>query len=195
MDLVAQPRFADALMERLTDVYIRLYQNFLTQVGPYLSVVAYWDDVTMQTGPMISPELYRRYVKPKQRRLVEAIRKETSAKIFLHCCGAAVAFIPDFIDIGFDILNPVQVSAAGMDTARLKQEFGKDIVFWGGIDTQHVLPFGTPQQVRDEVHRRIEDLGRDGGYVCAAVHNIQAGTPPENLDAMFRAIDEYRRYR
>lgn len=192
--LLTEPKFADRLMEQITDLYIESCNNYLDQVGQYLHVFTYWDDVNTQNGWMIAPELYRKLVKPKQRRLVEAIKKKTNAKLFFHGCGAASELIPDLIDVGFDILNPVQVSAAGMDTKKLKREFGKDIVFWGGIDTQHVLPFGNPQQVADEVKRRIDDLAPGGGFVLAAVHNIQAFVPPENIVTAFDTAREYGKY-
>ena len=116
-------------------------------------------------------------------------------KLLLHSCGSVYDLIPDFIEIGIDILNPVQVSAAKMDTADLKKRFGDDLVFWGGgCDTQKVLPFGTPDEVRDEVKRRIEDLAPGGGFVFTQVHNIQAGVPPENIAAMYEALDEYSWY-
>ncbi|MGD2079070.1 MAG: uroporphyrinogen decarboxylase family protein, partial [Chloroflexota bacterium] len=141
------------------------------------------------------PDIYKRLIKPKQRRLVEAIRSKTDAKLFFHGCGAVSELIPHLIDLGFDIVNPVQVSAAGMDTRWLKKEFGQDIVFWGGgVDTQQVLPFGTPDQVRDEVKRRMDDLAPGGGFVFAAVHNIQALVPPENIAVAFETALEYGRY-
>ncbi len=193
--LVAEPRFADRLMEEITDLYIESCNRYLDQVGEFLHVFTYWDDLCGQDGWLISPELYRKMIKPKQRRLLEAIRKKTQAKVYYHSCGAVYDLIPDLIDLGFDILNPVQVSARGMDTRRLKQEYGTDIVFWGGgVDTQRILPFGTPQQVRDEVRRRIEDLAPGGGFVFAAVHNVQAGVPPENIVAAFEAALEYGKY-
>ncbi len=192
MALASEPKFADRLMEQITDIYIESCNNYLDQVGKYIQVFTYWDDVSTQTGWMIRPETFRKMVKPKQRRLVEAIKKKTDAKIFFHGCGAVHDLIPDLIDVGFDILNPVQVSARGMDTRKLKQEFGKDIVFWGGgVDTQHVLPFGTVDEVRAEVKRRIDDLAPDGGFVFAAVHNIQAFVPPENIVAAFDTALEY----
>jgi uroporphyrinogen decarboxylase len=134
-------------------------------------------------------------IKPKQRRLVDAVKLKTDAKLFYHSCGASYDLIPDLIDIGFDIVNPVQVSARGMDTRRLKQEFGKDIVFWGGgVDTQQVLPFGKRADVVDEVKRRIDDLAPGGGFVFAAIHNIQAFVPPENIVAAFDTALEYGKY-
>jgi uroporphyrinogen decarboxylase len=195
MALVSEPAFADRLMDRITDIYIESCNNYLEQVGPYIQVFTYWDDIAGQNGWLIRPELYRKMIKPKQKRLVEAIKRKTQAKLFYHSCGASRDLIPDLIDIGFDILNPVQVSARGMDTKELKAQFGRDMVFWGGgIDTQHVLPFGTPQEVVDEVKRRIDDLAPGGGFVFAAVHNIQALVPPQNIMAAFDTALEYGRY-
>ena len=195
MALVSEPAFADRLMEKITDIYIESCNNYLDHVGPYIQVFTYWDDIAGQNGWLIRPELYRKMIKPKQKRLVEAIKKKTEAKLFYHSCGATRDLIPDLIDIGFDILNPVQVSARGMDTKELKAQFGRDIVFWGGgVDTQHVLPFGKPQEVVDEVKRRIDDLAPGGGFVFAAVHNIQALVPPENIVAAFDTALKYGRY-
>ena len=196
MALASDPKFTDRFMEQITDIYIESCTNYLDQVGKYLHVFTYWDDVNTQTGWMISPEIYRKMIKPKQRRLVEAIRKKTDAKLYYHGCGAIFELIPELIDIGFDIINPVQVSATGMDTRRLKKTYGNDIVFWGGgVDTQKVLPFGKPQEVADEVKRRIDDLAPAGGFVFAAVHNIQAGVPPENIVTAFETALEYGQYK
>lgn len=196
MALVTEPQFADRLMEKITDIYIESCNNYLDQIGQYINVFTFWDDVCGQDGWLIRPDLYRRLIKPKQRRLVEAIKKKTDAKLFYHSCGATFDLIPDLIEIGFDILNPVQVSARGMDTKRLKQTFGKDITFWGGgVDTQHVLPFGKQQEVIDEVKRRIDDLAPGGGFVFAAVHNVQAFVPPQNIVAAFETALEYGKYK
>ncbi len=195
MALVSEPQFADRLMGQITDIYIESCSNYLEQLGEYLQVFTYWDDVCGQNGWLIAPDVYRKMVKPKQRRLVEAIKHKTDAKIYYHSCGAVFDLIPDLIELGFDILNPVQVSARGMDTSRLKKEYGQDIVFWGGgVDTQHVLPFGRPEEVADEVKRRIDDLAPDGGFVFAAVHNIQALVPPENIVAAFETALQYGKY-
>jgi uroporphyrinogen decarboxylase len=194
MALIQEPKFADRLMDRITDIYIESCNNYLDELGQYIQVFTFWDDVCTQDGWMIRPDLYRKLIKPKQRRLVEAIKKRTDAKLFYHSCGATFDLIPDLIEIGFDILNPVQVSAKGMDTKRLKQTFGNEMTFWGGVDTQHVLPFGSPQEVVDEVKRRIDDLAPGGGFVFATVHNIQAFVPPENIVAAFDTALEYGRY-
>lgn len=195
MALVKEPVFADRLMEKITDIYIDSCNNYLDLVGEYIQVFTFWDDVCTQDGWMIRPELYRKMIKPKQQRLVEAIKKKTDAKLFYHSCGATYDLIPDLIEIGFDVLNPVQVSAKKMETRELKRVFGKDITFWGGgVDTQHVLPFGTKSEVVEEVKRRIDDLAPGGGFVFAAVHNIQAFVPPENIIAAFDTALEYGRY-
>ena len=138
--------------------------------------------------------MYRKVIKPRQHRLVEAIKRRTDAKIYYHSCGAVFDLIPDLIELGFDILNPVQVSARGMDTKRLKEVYGKDITFWGGVDTQRLLPFGKPEDVVDEVKRRIDDLAPGGGFVFATVHNIQALVPPENIVTAFETALEYGKY-
>ena len=195
MALLDEPEFADRLMERVTDVYVESCNNYLDALGEYLHVFLYFDDVCGQDGWLISPDLYRKMIKPKQRRLVEAVKQKTNARVFYHGCGAVYALIPDLIEIGIDIINPVQVSARGMDTRQLKKEFGKDIVFWGGgVDTQHVLPFGKPEQVADEVRRRIDDLAPGGGFVFAAVHNIQSFVPPQNIVTAFQTALEYGNY-
>jgi uroporphyrinogen decarboxylase len=182
-------------MGTITDIYIESCSRYLDHVGPYIQVFTYWDDLAGQDGWMINPSLYRKLIKPKQKRLVESIKKKTNAKLFYHSCGATRELIPDLIEIGFDILNPVQISARGMDTRQLKADFGKEIVFWGGgVDTQRVLPFGTPAEVIDEVRRHIDDLAPGGGFVFAAVHNIQASVPPENIVAAFDTARSYGRY-
>ncbi len=193
--LVAEPEFADHIVGPTTEIYIESCLSYLEQVGEFLQVFTYWDDVCGQNGWLIAPEIYRKRIKPKQRRLVEAIKSKTDAKIYYHSCGAVFDLIPDLIEVGFDILNPVQVSARGMDSRRLKESYGKDIAFWGGgVDTQYVLPFGTLDEVADEVKRRIDDLAPGGGFVFAAVHNIQAFVPPENIVTAFETALEYGKY-
>jgi len=195
LSLVTDPKFADRFMERITEIYIESCNTYLDQIGKYLQVFTYWDDVNSQDGWLISPDIYRKMIKPKQRRLVEAIKKKTDAKLYYHGCGAVFELIPELIEIGFDIINPVQVSAAGMETQVLKKTYGQDIVFWGGgIDTQKTLPFGTPEEVSEEVKQRIDDLAPEGGFVFAPVHNIQAYVPPENIVAAFETALEYGKY-
>ena len=194
VDLVANREFAEELMDRILAIEIDIVSGFLDAVGSHIDIIAFKDDLAMQSGPIVSPRLFRDAIKPRMRRLIEAIRSRTQAKLWFHSCGSVVFAIPDLIDLGVDVLNPVQVRAADMDTARLKREFGKNIAFWGGIDTQHVLPFGTPEDVRNEVRRRIGDLAPGGGYVLSSVHNIEADVPGENIWAMYQAAHTFGRY-
>jgi uroporphyrinogen decarboxylase len=195
MDLAGDPQFAGYLMDRLVDASIQRLEQILPRVKELVQVVQVGDDLGHQNGPQISPELYRKMVKPRHKRLYQFIKKNSDAHLFLHTCGSVYQLIPDLIEVGVDILNPVQVAARDMDTARLKKQFGDEMAFWGGgCDTQNVLPFGTPQQVRDEVKRRIDDLAPGGGFVFNQVHNIQVGVPPENIEAMFDAALEFGSY-
>jgi uroporphyrinogen decarboxylase len=195
MGILTEPGFGERLLDRVTDAYIEAATGYLEQVGEYLDVFAFADDICGQDSWLISPDLYASLIKPRHRRLFEAVRQKTKAKIFYHSCGAVFDLIPHLIEIGVDILNPIQVSARGMDTKRLKATYGRDIVFWGGgVDTQHNLPFGTPAEVADEVKRRIDDLAPGGGFIFAAVHNIQALVPPANIVAAFEAAADYGRY-
>ncbi len=195
MDLVATPELAGALLDKLVDAAIERLERILPVVEGYVQVVEVGDDLGLQDGPQLSPSLYRDMVKPRHKRLYAAIKQRTSAYLFLHTCGSVYEFIPDFIEMGVDALNPVQVSAKDMDSKKLKAEFGSQITFWGGgCDTQHVLPFGTPEQIKEEVRRRVGDLAPGGGFVFTQVHNIQADVPPENIMAMVDAAQEFGRY-
>jgi hypothetical protein len=152
-------------------------------------------DFGMQQGPFIAPELYREIFQPFHKRLNGWIHEHTAWKTFIHSCGSVWKLIPDFIESGFDILNPVQTSAADMNPEELKKEFGDRIVFWGGgIDTQRTLPFGTPEEVEKEAKDRIQIFGRKGGFVFSAVHNIQSKVPVENLRTLFKTVKEQRAY-
>jgi hypothetical protein len=152
-------------------------------------------DFGMQRGTFVSPQTYRDLYKPFHKQLNDWVHAHTSWRTFIHSCGSVLALIDDFVEAGFDILNPVQCSAAGMDPVTLKRRYGDRLVFWGGgIDTQRTLPFGTPQDVRREVHARIRAFGPGGGFVFNPVHNVQPQTPVENLLAMFDALREYGRY-
>ena len=195
MDFAADQRFAEALMQRVADYKISLWGHILDAVGEYVQVVMEADDMGTQQGPMVSPEAYRRLIKPAQKRVWQFIKSRTHAFLFLHSCGSVREFIPDFIEMGLDILNPVQVAAKDMDPVALKREFGKDLTFWGGgCDTQHVLPFGTPDDVEKEVRRRVSELAQGGGFVFNQVHNIQPHVPPENILRMFETALRYGTY-
>jgi len=196
MDLVSNRKLAEALMDRVLETHMRRFERFAETVGKYLDVIQVEDDLGMQDRTLISPATYRQVVKPYHQRLYAYIKEECAARLLLHSCGSVYPLIPDFIEMGVDALNPVQVSAKDMDTKELKREFGQDICFWGGgCDTQRVLPYGTPQQVRDEVKRRIDDLAAGGGYVFTQVHNIQPNVPAKNVVAMFETAREYGVYK
>jgi uroporphyrinogen decarboxylase len=194
--LLSDPKAADALLDKVLEIKLGFWEAILPKIGGYVDIVSESEDLGMQDRLLISPSLFRQHIKPRLRQLVSGIKcKAPTVKVFLHSDGAIREILPDLIEIGIDILNPVQVSAKGMgDTAFLKREFGDDLVFWGGIDTQKTLPFGTPEQVRDEVKRRIDDLAPGGGYVLASVHNIQFNTPPQNIIAMCDAWRAYGGY-
>jgi uroporphyrinogen decarboxylase len=192
-DLIVAPDFVRAFMDRYADFWGCMTERALQEVGDLVDLAMFGDDLGTQQGPVMSPLLYRRLIKPYHARMVQAV-KRFDKPLLLHSCGSVAALIPDLIQVGFDALHPIQVSAKDMETARLKREFGRDITFWGGIDTQRVLPLGSPEDVRQEVRRRITDLGPGGGYVLGAVHNIQAEVPPENILAMVEAAREFGRY-
>ncbi|MBN1365384.1 MAG: hypothetical protein JW976_11310 [Syntrophaceae bacterium] len=193
MDLVENPDFVTALMNKLLEINISGTGRFLNAVGPYIQVFRTADDIAIQSGLLMSPAMYRRFIKPLYKKYYDFIRSKTEAKIFYHSCGNVVELLDDFIENGLDIINPIQVSAMG-DTAKLKKRFGDTLAFWGAIDTQHVLPKGSPDDVEQEVKRRIHDLGQGGGYVVAAVHNIQQDVPPANILAMVNATRKHGRY-
>ena len=196
MDLAGHPGFASALMARYLDIRLRMAERALEEVGDHLDVVfATSDDLGMADRTIVSPDIYRQLIKPLQQKTFDFFRERTPAPRFYHCDGAVHELIEDFIEIGVEVLNPIQVSATGMgDTRKLKREFGDRLAFWGAIDTYEVLPYGTPDDVREEVRRRIADLGPGGGYVLCSVHNIQPEVPPENVVAMFDAAHELGRY-
>jgi len=195
-DLALRNKRAKRLLSIATEMRIQYWEMVLDEVGDSVDVVAENDDLGVQDRLMISPEMYRELIKPLHRRVFSFIRKKAPrVNILLHSCGAIREVIPDFIEVGVDSLNPIQVSAAGMDTDELKRDFGDALTFWGGgIDTQGTLPHGTPTQVRDEVRRRVDDLADGGGFVFSAVHSIQADVPPENILAMWEAVREYGAY-
>jgi len=191
IDMAANHDIFQAMMEKILDFSLIVGERMLDEVGDLTDVVYKADDLATQTGPMMAMETYRKLVKPVHRKAIELIKSKTDAKVFYHCCGAARLLIPELIDIGVDILNPIQVSATDMNPVELKREFGKDLTLWGGIDAHRVMPFGTPDDVRAEVRRRIEEMGKGGGYVLGTVHNIQPDVPPENVCAMYDAALEY----
>ncbi|HUS80895.1 MAG TPA: uroporphyrinogen decarboxylase family protein [Armatimonadota bacterium] len=196
MNLLVGEEITHAILDRVVELKIAYVEKLLGAVGPQVDIFYNGDDVGLQEGPMLRPEWFDRFLRPRYMQYHQAVKRlAPGAKMFFHSCGSVYEVLPALIETGIDIINPVQVSAAEMgDTARLKREFGDAVSFWGGIDTQRVLPHGTPAQVRDEVRRRIDDLAPGGGYVLNSVHNIQADVPPQNIIAMMEALDEYGYY-
>ena len=194
VDLLLNPGLAGDLMDRANEVNKRIVANALDICGEYVDVVMYADDVSTQNGPMFANETYRELIKPREKEVFDLVKEKSKAKILYHCCGSVVHLLDDFIEIGVDAITPVQVSAKGMDTKWLKDNYGGRLSFWGGVDTHWVLPRGTPADVKAETKRRLADLMPGGGYVLNSVHNIQPDVPPENIVAMFEAGLEYGYY-
>lgn len=193
MSLLTRPEYIRAVFERQCEIGLRNLEKAYSAVGEKVHMLMTTaTDFGMQTGPFIAPDTYRSLFKPFHKTINDWVHENTPWKVFMHCCGSIVDLLPDFIDAGFDIVNPVQCSAAGMDPKHLKETFGEHIVFHGGgVDTQRTLPFGTPDEVRDEVRERIRIFGKGGGFIFATIHNIQANTPVENLLAMFETVRDY----
>jgi len=187
IDMARDRRLIGALLDAVLEQSMALAGEILAVAGHKVDVVNTSDDIAGQQGPLISPKTYRELIKPRQRAYFEFIRERTPAPILYHSCGSIYRLMDDLIEIGVQAINPVQVSAQDMETKRLKQQYGERVAFWGAVDTQHVLPFGSVEQVRAEVERRIHDLAAGGGYVLAAVHNLQPEVPAENICAMFDA--------
>jgi len=195
MDMLEQPRYVEKLLDHTLQFWMDYLDTFLGEVGEYLQVICVGDDLCMQSGPLFSPAIYRELVKPRQKVLYSSIKKKTAAKIWYHSCGSVIDLLPEIIDNGADILNPVQISARGMNPKELKAKYGDRIVFWGGgIDTQNLFSSGTPEQVKKQVRELMEVFKPGGGYVFNTVHNIQADVPVENIVALWEAAQESRAY-
>lgn len=192
VDLARHKDWVGAMLDRLVEFKSAYWQRALGEIGDLVDVVVEADDLGGQQSPLMSPRTYRQVIQPRHQRLFSFIKAQAPVKLFYHSCGAVRRLIPNLIETGIDILNPVQISAADMDLHELKREFGRDLVFWGGgVDTQQVLGTATPAEIKDHVRRNIEALAPGGGFVFAAVHDIQANVPPENIVAMWEAWREY----
>ena len=192
MDMIENVDYCHASLDMMLKFWKDCFTAYMDQIGDLLDVVQIGDDLAAQHGVLFSPQFYRKIVKPRQQQLIEHIKSLTSAKIWYHTCGSCVELIPDLIEVGADIINPVQISAANMKPSSLKKKFGQDIVFWGGgCDPQRVLPFATPDEVRQHVRENIQAFKQGGGYVFNNVHNIQSDVPPENIVALFDAAYEF----
>jgi len=191
MLLAEDPGKVHTFLDRLVIMHLANLERFLKAVGKHIDVVLFGDDLGMQWGPQISPEMYREYFKPRHKLMWARAKELADVKVMLHCCGGVRELLPDLIDAGLDAINPVQISCSGMGAAGLKKDFGDRMVFWGGgCDTQHMLLTGTPRQVHDHVREQVQILSPGGGFVFQQVHNILAGVPAENVVAMFDAVNE-----
>ena len=194
IDLAADQKLAGALFDAAVEHSSALVEEILKAGGELADVVAFGDDMGFQNGPIVSPELYHRLFKPRHKKYFDTVKKYTSAFIHFHCCGSIYKLLNDIIELGVDVINPVHVAAKDMDSSILGPEFGARLSFWGGIDTQKVLPKGTTEEVKSEVRRCIRNLAPGGGYILSAVHNIQPDVPVENIIAMYEAGREYGKY-
>jgi uroporphyrinogen decarboxylase len=193
MDIIDNPKKVSALLDKLLEMHLEKLAKLLPAVDGYAQIIQMGDDLGTQLALEISPKIYREIFKPRQRLIFEAVKKHSSLHLFLHSCGSIVEILPDLIEIGVEIINPVQTSARGMDPQRLKREFGKDLTFWGGgCDTQRVLPLASPKEIAAHVKERIDIFAPGGGFVFTQVHNIMPHVPPQNIAAMVDAVKKYR---
>jgi uroporphyrinogen decarboxylase len=188
--LAEDPDRAHAFLDRIVERHMKNLERFLSLVGDCIDVIVFGDDLGMQSGPQISPAMYREFFKPRHAAMWNRAKQLAGVKVMLHCCGGVRELLPDLIEAGLDAINPVQISCSGMDVESLKREFGREMVFWGGgCDTQRILPKGLPEEVRNHVRRQVDVLKRGGGFVFQQVHNVLADVPPENIVAMFDAVN------
>jgi len=190
MLLAAEPQKAHRFLDRLVEMHLANLERFLTAVGDSIDIILFGDDLGMQTGPMLSPQMYCEFFKPRHTLLWNRARELADVKVMLHCCGGVRELLPHLIEAGLDAINPVQISCAGMDAAELKAEFGRDLTFWGGgCDTREILTEASLEQVADHVRDQVRTLSPGGGFVFQQVHNILANVPPANIVAMFDAVN------
>ncbi|MDF2613134.1 MAG: methylcobalamin:coenzyme methyltransferase [Clostridia bacterium] len=193
MDIYAEPEEVERLVDALLEKHLESLKNVCDAVGDVVDILRFGDDLGMDSGPFMSPDKYKQIFKPRHKILCDYVHKNSQMKTFLHSCGSIYQLMPDLIDAGYDIINPVQTNVTDMDAAKLKKEFGKDITFWGGgVNTRHILNRGTTKEVKDDVRRNIEILLPGGGFIFNPIHNIMPDVPPQNIEAMFEAVNEYR---
>jgi uroporphyrinogen decarboxylase len=191
MLLAGDPDRAHDFLEKLVAYHLKNLEAFLRKVGPYIDVVLFGDDLGMQTGPQISPAMYREFFKPRHAKMWKRAKELANVKVMLHCCGGVRELLDDLIDAGLDAINPVQISCRGMEASALKRDFGSRITFWGGgCDTREMLSRGTPEMIRRHVREQVSTLLPGGGFVFQQVHNILADVPPQNIVAMFDTLGE-----
>jgi uroporphyrinogen decarboxylase len=192
--LLANRKLVEALIEKLVEGHLRNLELYLDAVGDYIQIIQMGDDLGTQNGPQLSPRLYKELISPAHKKIYEFVHeKAPHIFVFLHSCGGIYELIPYLVEAGVDILNPVQTSAVNMEPERLKREFGKELVFWGGgCDTQRVLPFATPKEVKEHIKERIRIFSKGSGFVFCQVHNIQANVPVENIIALLETVKEVK---
>ncbi len=189
MLLGGEPKKAHDFLDRLVEIHLTNLENFLKAAGPHIDIIAFGDDLGMQSGPQISPAMYREFFKPRHGLMWRRSKELADVKVMLHCCGGVRQLLPDLIDAGLDAINPVQITCTGMDSNQLKREFGKDLVFWGGgCNTQEILPKASPGEIRRHVKEQVGIFSSGGGFVFQQVHNVLADVPPENIVAMLDAV-------
>jgi uroporphyrinogen decarboxylase len=192
MNLILHREEMEKALDKLLEIHMENLRTLIKAISPYVQLVVMGDDLGTQSAPMLSPDMYREIFLPRVKELYRLVKEESELFVFLHTCGAVSEFIPSFIEAGVDVVNPVQISAAGMEPEKLKREFGKDIAFWGGgIDTQHTLLKGSEKDVRAEVRRNCEHFMREGGFVFNQVHNMLYGVPPQNIVAMYEEVNKF----
>ena len=195
MLLVDDPGLIEYWLDKMLAHDFEILDKFLAIAGPCLEAIQMNDDYGAQDGMQIAPSIYRQLFKPRQKKWIEFVKARTDARIFIHCDGTIEEILPDFIEIGIDVLNPLQTSAKGMSPQKLKARFGRDLSFWGGgVETQSTLPFGTLEEIRREVRERVKLLGQGGGFVFGTIHNLQPDIPPEKILAVFDAALESGQY-
>jgi uroporphyrinogen decarboxylase len=192
MDIYAEPEQVEALLEALMERHLATLEKVCATVGDVCDILRFGDDLGMDSGPFMSPDIYRRLFKPRHAKLCETVHKKSKMKTFLHSCGSLHELMPDLIEAGYDVINPVQTTCRDMEPEKLKRDFGKDICFWGGgCDTRTVLNRATPAEIKEHVKRRLEILSPGGGFVFNTVHNILPEVPPQNIVAMYEAVAEF----
>ena len=192
MDIYLEPEQVARLLDALLEIHLDTLAKVCEAVGDVADIIRFGDDLGMDSGPFMAPDIYRKLFYPRHKKLCEYVHDHSNMHTFLHSCGSISTMLPHLIDAGFEIINPVQTNVQHMDPKFLKKEFGKDITFWGGgADTRHILNNGTVSEVQSHVRQNIDILGKDGGFVFAAIHNIMPDVPPENVVAMFDTVADY----
>ena len=196
VDLIRRKELIIYLQDKLVEYFKLNLKVWLDSVKDYIQIGVFGDDLGQQGGPLISPQIYHEMIQPYEKELYRYVKRSSDLYVFFHSCGSLYALLPDIIDAGVDIINPVQISAKDMEPTKLKREFGDDLTFWGGgVDTQRVLGFGSPQEVSKNVRTNIEAFAPGGGFVFATVHNILSNVPPQNIMATFDTVKKYGSYK